>query len=287
MQKILVLSLVVLVVGLAHGHPWEHEEEQSEQPSGDWWNEVDEKSKERPGQCPAESVTVDVQSTQSPSAPPCVNGTNGTAPNCTSGGSLPTPSPDCTNGTNGTAPNCTSGGTLPTPLPDCTNGTAPNCTSGGTLPTPSPDCTNGTNGTAPNCTSGGTLPTPSPDCTNGTNGTAPNCTSGGTLPTPLPDCPNGTNGTAPNCTSPGTLPTSAPECAVVTAQSCSEDSVCPKSQKCCQTSCGRRCLDPIPGSFCIKHEDCALDAKLCCRGVCAYVCRHRPLTDLFKYLLRR
>ncbi|XP_078507359.1 uncharacterized protein LOC144767879 [Lissotriton helveticus] len=218
MQKILALSLVVLVVGLAHGHPWEHEEEQSEEPSGDWWNEVDEKSKERPGQCPAESVTVDVQSTQSPSAPPCVNETNGTAPNCTSGG---------------------------------------------------------------------TLPTPSPDCTNGTNGTAPNCTSGGTLPTPSPDCPNGTNGTAPNCTSPGTPPTSAPECAMVTAQSCSEDSVCPKYEKCCQTSCGRRCLDPIPGSFCINDVDCALDSKLCCRGVCAYVCRHPPLTDLFKYLLRR
>lgn len=187
MREIRVLSLVVLVVGLAHA--WKHDEEHSGEPSGDWWNKVDEKSKERPGQCPAESVTVDAQSTQSPSALPCVNGANGTAPNCTREGTLPTPSPACT------------------------------------------------------------------------------------------------NGTAPNCTSPGTLPTSAPDCAMVTAESCSEDSACPKYEKCCQTSCGKRCLDPIPGSFCINDVDCALDSKLCCRGVCAYVCRHPPLTDLFKYLL--
>ncbi|KAJ1121792.1 hypothetical protein NDU88_000311 [Pleurodeles waltl] len=186
MLKILVLPLVVLLVSRAHG--WEHEEEHSEEPSGDWWNEVDEKSNDRPGQCPAESATVDAQSTQSPSTPPCVNGID------------------------------------------------------------------------PNCTSEETLPTSSPDCT---------------------------NGTAANCTSPGALPTAAPDCATVPAQSCSVDSTCPKHQKCCPTSCGKQCLDPAPGSFCINDVDCALDSKLCCRGVCTYVCRHPPLTHVFKDLLLR
>ncbi|XP_078507356.1 uncharacterized protein LOC144767877 [Lissotriton helveticus] len=78
-------------------------------------------------------------------------------------------------------------------------------------------------------------------------------------------CVNGTNGTAVNCTAPGALPTSAPDCTSVTAKNCSVHSECPAPQKCCQTSCGTRCLELIPYKACTSDADCAGETKKFCK----------------------
>ncbi|XP_078511815.1 uncharacterized protein LOC144770897 [Lissotriton helveticus] len=80
-----------------------------------------------------------------------------------------------------------------------------------------------------------------------------------------PRCVNGTSRTAVNCTTQGTLPSSAPDCTNVRAKTCSVHSECPTPQKCCQTSCGTRCLELIPYKACTSDADCAGETKKFCK----------------------
>ncbi|XP_069489830.1 antileukoproteinase-like [Ambystoma mexicanum] len=64
-------------------------------------------------------------------------------------------------------------------------------------------------------------------------------------------CVNGTNGTI---------------------SSCAKVADCASSQKCCQTTCGYQCVNPIPEVACTTASNCAGDTPLCCRNVCATTC---------------
>ncbi|CAH2322756.1 multiple epidermal growth factor-like domains 11 isoform X2 [Pelobates cultripes] len=70
----------------------------------------------------------------------------------------------------------------------------------------------------------------------------------------LPDCPascaNGTDCAALNCTS---------------------DTSCAGSLKCCETSCGFKCIDFIYDKFCNTDADCG-GTLACCRNRCKSVC---------------
>ncbi|KAJ1121795.1 hypothetical protein NDU88_000314 [Pleurodeles waltl] len=100
MLKALVFSLVV---GLALGGPGKGQNHESNE---------DNSSEESSGWCP------DVI------APRCVNGTNGTAENCTTQETLPTSAPDCTNVT---AKNCSTDAACPAPQECCQTSCGKRC----------------------------------------------------------------------------------------------------------------------------------------------------------------
>ncbi|KAM4637019.1 uncharacterized protein O3C94_018065 [Discoglossus pictus] len=77
--------------------------------------------------------------------------------------------------------------------------------------------------------------------------------SNSSLTTCPTSCTNGTDGT--NCT---TL-------------DCSSDANCTGLQKCCKTSCGLKCVDPVYRMICSVDEDCA-EHLICCRKSCVSVC---------------
>ncbi|CAH2322274.1 multiple epidermal growth factor-like domains 11 isoform X2 [Pelobates cultripes] len=81
-------------------------------------------------------------------------------------------------------------------------------------------------------------------------------------------CPN--HGSSPNASLPE-CPTSCGNGTNCTAVNCTSDASCSGIQKCCDTSCGLKCIDPIYMTVCSEDEDCA-EPLVCCRKRCVATC---------------
>ncbi|XP_029437825.1 WAP four-disulfide core domain protein 3-like [Rhinatrema bivittatum] len=78
-------------------------------------------------------------------------------------------------------------------------------------------------------------------------------------------CPGGasSNSTLPSC-----------PCVVgvnCTAVDCTSDGNCTGDARCCNTTCGLKCLSLTPEKHCTADTDCS-QGLVCCRGECERVC---------------